>query len=217
MCQFDLPSPSVSSSSSSPGILPSAWRVSTSLSGPVRPVLALGDARRTVGRSGGPRCCWWTTSVCCWVWGWAPAPRWTSATTAEPPSAPSYRSAFTVIVPPSVVVICFLNVTLISAAGQRGDAGALWWAEGGGGGRRRWRLREASEGPDPPVQPHSSGTGSPHRLLQGHTRPGEWDSGRACMFSHFRPWSKDAAHSRGRCRHERLIPSVDFFSSFFKA
>ena len=47
--------------------------------------------RRKGRRSGDRLCCWWTTSVCCWVWGSALEPCWTSATTVEPQSALSHR------------------------------------------------------------------------------------------------------------------------------
>lgn len=84
---------SISLVSLTPGILLLAWRVYTSLSGPVWAAPVRGERGQTTRRSGDPLCCWWMTSVCCWVWGSALGPCWTSATTAGPPSAPSCRFA----------------------------------------------------------------------------------------------------------------------------
>lgn len=95
ICQSNLvaclPLPLSPSWHLSSGTLQLVWRVCTSLSSPVWADLVAREREQMVQRSGDPQCCWWMTSVCCWVWGWALEPCWTLVTTAEPPSAPSYR------------------------------------------------------------------------------------------------------------------------------
>lgn len=159
----------------SSGILLLAWRVCTSVSTPDWAVLLVGEMGE---RSGGPRCCWLMTSACCWAWGSVWEPCWTSAIIAVRPSAPNCRFDCDIALIEMFSWVCSLPVqfwSLTMSAGQHGDVDTLWWGRRGWW-RGWWRSRETSERSDPPVQPFASCTGSPHRLLQGHTWTG------VCVF-----------------------------------